>query len=254
MRLLALALPLFALRAAGADANPDFRKGLEQLGELEFRGAQAAFQRALKHPDNSPKDRARIYLQLGIAQANLLDDQSAAASFRKALTEDRAVRVPRYTSPKIRALFDNVLDALPSKPAPKQAASANPAGPAPPPSEPALDTKRQPPRGVNWAAWSVLAAGLAAGGAGIALGLMANSEADKADDASLPTDEARQHQDRSEALGLGAAVLYGTAAVAAVTAGLLFWKRSRRTPSNSARLILGPTQAAVQIEIGGELW
>ena len=98
-------LVIWTALGGAAAANPSFQRGRELLDLMEDARALSQFRAALRWPQNTTADRAKIYLYLGITQFNLLDKKAAADSFRRALGEDPQIALPRVTSPDISRLF-----------------------------------------------------------------------------------------------------------------------------------------------------
>lgn len=234
-----------------AKTGPHFEEGLKQLERMEYDEALASFERALSWPGNTGQDRARIQLQIGIAQSNLGKYDAAEQSFKRALAEDPEVALPSLTSPKIRALFERVrAEARAQTP-------ASPPTPAePPPPEPATEDAPEvedKPSRVNWPAWITLGVAVAAGGTGLAMGLLYRSEKEQAEDLSTRYDAAVEHADRANSRGLAAAILFGAAGAAAVTSAVLFylgWKKKDDTGATTSAMVV-PTRsgALLQLEV-----
>jgi len=250
---LAPGLLLLLIMAAGpALANPSFQQGRKYLDLMEDSRALAKFEEALRWPENTPADRAKILMYIGITQCNLLDKKSAAESFRAALVEDPQVKLPRVTSPDITALFGRVQ---------REARAAEPTAP---PSRPdtAEDKEGHPRRegrdegssstARGWATWTCLGLGVAAGAAGITLGVLARGENDKAQDLTLTTPAAQQHYDRAHDQAVAAYVLLGTAGAALITSAVLFYLG--RSPARPVTLSLSPIQRGVSLGISGWSW
>jgi tetratricopeptide (TPR) repeat protein len=242
---------LLCLQATPASARtgPHFDEGVRLLKQFEYAEALQSFKDALDWPGNTRKERAAIYLYIGIAQSNLNDYGAAEASFKKALAEDPAIAPPPRTSPKISALFERVrAEARPSPvvvPPPASQPPVEAVTPEPPDTEP----RRKSP--VNWPAWLTLGAGVAAATTGLAMGILNLSEKSKAEDKTLPFDEAQQHADAASSRGLAANILFGVAGAAAVASGVLFylgWKRNRDR-AVSAAVIPSPSGIAVTLEL-----
>jgi len=233
------------LLSSAAGANPDFEKGLALLQKMEPRAALSLFQRALARPATSRKQKAQIHLHIGIAQAELLNNRAARASFERALSADPSVKLPGWTSPKIAELFKSTSPRLPAeRPDFDQPAPAVPKPPAPtaPPTAPPSPPVDRPARAgsnINWPAWIALGAGVAAGATGIALGALSRSAARRAENLALPYHEAQTHHDRAKTMALSANILFGVAGAAAITSGVLFYLgwHARRAEASTAAVV-----------------
>lgn len=248
IRLFVLCASTLLLAPASATARPDknYERGLTLMEELEYGKAIKALGRALGNPDNTPQDRALIILHIGVIQSSQMDQQAAAESFERALKEDRAVRPPASISPKIMALFEEVLARferhVPEEPAPRPEATTAP----PPPPDPERD---QEPPGTNWPAWITLGAGLVAGGAGIALGASSRGAREEAEDREVPFTQAQEHLDRANTQALAANILFIAAGVAAVTSGVLFYLGWDREEELTASLAPSPFGLMIQLKL-----
>lgn len=244
------------------ETAPQYDKGVQLLKELEYVRAIEAFGKALEWPGNTAAQRAKIHIQIGIARAGLTEYDAAEASFRKALTEDRAAAVPTNTSPKIRALFEKVRSELPAQkpvvpPLPGQKPTPSPLD-AEDDIEDEAAVDRDPDRSsTNWPAWITLGVGAAAGVTGLAMGLLNQSEKSKAEDTELFYSEAKDHADSAASYGVAANVLFGVAGAAALTSALLFYLRHRKEAKDDAgedvvSAAVVPTASGVVVQIG--LW
>lgn len=257
---LGLGVVLLGLPSPGWSArDPDFVEGTKLLKQLEYVRAIQAFERALDAPGNTPARRAEIHLQIGIARSGLTEYDAAEVSFKRALTEDRTADLPPGTSPKIKALFERVRAELPPPPpptAPTPTAAPVSAPPSTSPIDDDTDTEEDLAKGTrrsstNWPAWIALGAGVAAGGVGLAMGLMNRSEKSKAEDASLYYSEAQGHADSAASYGLAANVLFGLAGAAVVTSGILFYLGQRKkTQDGDTSAAVVPTPSGVLLQLG----
>jgi len=256
---LALGAMLLGLPTQGWSAqDPSFVEGTKLLKQLEYVRAIQAFEKALAAPGSTAAQRAESHLQIGIARSGLTEYDAAEASFKRALTEDRTVTLPPHTSPKIKALFEKVRAELPppTTPAPTTAAPVLPPSTSPIADE--SDTEEDLTKGprrssTNWPAWIALGAGVAAGGVGLAMGLMNRSEKSKAEDSSLYYSEAQDHADSAASYGLAANVLFGLAGAAVVTSGVLFYlghrKQKQDTDTDMSAAVV-PTPSGVVLQLG----
>lgn len=237
---LVLCVPVLAESAMA----PHFDEGVKLLKQLEYARAIKAFEKALDWPGNTAAERATIHLQVGVAHSNLNDYDAAEASFKKALTEDRTIKLPAHTSPKIQAVFEKVQAELPAAKPVVTPTPTPPVKPEPPPLPPPVTPRSR----VNWPAWITLGAAVATGGAGLAMGLLNRSEKSKAQDTSVPYNEALSHADNASSHALAANILFGVAGAAAVTSGVLFYLGYRKEQARvSAALV--PTSSGVMVQL-----
>ena len=252
-RLILRVLLILAAWTGSVSANPAFKQGRKYLDLMEDSRALEQFERALQWPKSTRGERAKILLYIGITQCNLLDKESAAESFKKALVEDPRATLPKVTSPDITALFNGVrAEQLSSAaPGPREDAAPGGAGQQRPAldEDPALST---PPRRVNWPAWTCLGLGVAASAAGITLGLLAQAEDQQAQDLTLSTPEAQQHYDTGYKQAVAAYVLFAAAGASMVTSAVLFYLGRSRDRPLSASLV--PTPTGVMLQIGEYSW
>ncbi len=237
-----------------AVANPSFQQGRKYLDLMEDARALTQFTKALQWPANTRRERAKILLYLGITQCNLLNKKSAEQSFEKALDEDPLAALPKVTSPDITELFNRVRAArrepldksTPEQGSPPEQGSLEGAS-----SGTGGDIQDSPTR-TNWPAWTCLGLGVAAGAAGITLGLMARAEDQQAQDLALSTPEAQRHYDTGQGQAVAAYILFAAAGATLVTSGVLFYLgRSRGRPTSAAVV---PTKTGLMLQMGGYIW
>jgi hypothetical protein len=249
--MLALALLGLVPRASNADtSNPHLAKGIKLIQQLEYKKAERSLKKAHSWTRNTANDRALIHLHLGILKFNQRKEVAARSRFKQALAEDSNVKLPEMVSPKILSLFEQVRASL--KP-PK----ATPAPTPPPPTQDLAppvdddDDEEARPRSwyANWPAWTVLGVGVAAGVAGIALGVSSRSEKDIAEDTSIPYDVAMEHGDRSSSRALAANILFAAAGAAAITSGVLFYLGHGKQEQTTAAVVPTSGGLVVQLEI-----
>lgn len=242
-----MALALCAPRPAEPRTGPHFEQGVQQLKQLEYDEALKSFERAGAWPGNTARDRASILVHVGIAQSSLGDHAAAEKSFKEALALDRGVPLPDFTSPKIQALFERVQEETTPQPTvkPEPAPEAGPPPMLPKPPPPAEEPTRS-----RWPAWVALGAGVAAGGAGLAMALLYRSEKDKAEDLSTRYPEARDHADRANAYRIAAPVLFAAAGAALTTSAVLFYLGRKKERASAAIL---PVPSGVVLQASWEV-
>ena len=245
---------MLCLQAAPASSRtgPHFDIGLSLLKRFEYAEAIKAFEKALDWPGNTRKERATIQLYIGVAQSNVTDYDAAEASFKRALTLDPSVELPKHTSPKITALLERVRAELrPAKavaPPPPRVAPTPASTPATDPVEQPRETQRS---AVNWPAWITLGGAVAAGATGLALGLASRSAWSSAEDKKVPYEEAVQHADDASSRAIGADIMFGLAGAAAIASGVLFYLGSwRKHPDREVSAAVVPTPSGAVVQIG----
>lgn len=90
---------------ATAEANPDFDRGTKLLENLEYKAAAEAFDKALERGANDPATTAAIYLRLGEIAASTGDTKESIGHFKRALSLDISLALPKGTSPKVGKPF-----------------------------------------------------------------------------------------------------------------------------------------------------
>ena len=101
----AIAAVVLAVSTAPAAANPDFDRGKELLENLEYRAAAEAFEKALAAGGNDAATAAAIHLHLGEIAAATGDTGEAVDHFKRALSIDLTLKLPKGTSPKVGKPF-----------------------------------------------------------------------------------------------------------------------------------------------------
>jgi hypothetical protein len=226
-----------AVSAAAGD-NPYLVQGMALYHGLKYEKALQRLQKASEVPDNRPEDEAAIALYTGLCQFSLGRPQDAKASFFNALVLQRELRLPPGSSPKIQAMFEEVRARVP-KPAP--VAPPEPPRheePRPPPPAEVSDAPRQeaPPPHLETATPAPIAppppapsrsfalpitfgvVGLAAVGVGATFGVLAGSNAARANSLDTPQQTADALGKQAQMQALVANAAYTTAGVAAVAA------------------------------------
>jgi hypothetical protein len=253
---------LLLLAVAPARANPHLERGIRLVTQAENAKAIHALRRALQARESPSGEQARIHLYLGIAQFNLLQLKPARASFRRALQLDPRIQLPEGGSPKLTSFFAGLKpSAPPPEPTPTPAPTPPPAAPtplptveAPAPPPPAVAAAPQTDRAPAshgsryWPAWVCLAATVAAGAAGIGLGVAARRENNEVDNLKLTSQQADSHSQSASRYATGANVLYGITAAGAVGTAVLFylgWRRGQRPPVSAA---VSPSGAVLQVQ------
>ena len=113
--LLAFAFSLLATDA-GDDARAALKRAETQYTEAQYAEAVAALDEILARRDLSVELRREATLYLGMGHLALGHDEAAKARFSEVLEADVSYQLPRYTSPKIRGLFETVRDEVKARP------------------------------------------------------------------------------------------------------------------------------------------
>ncbi len=250
--MLAIALSVLVPCASNADtSNPHLARGIKLIQQLEYNKADRSLKKAHSWAGNTANDRALIHLHLGILKFNQRNEAAARSRFKQALAEDSKVKLPDMVSPKIQSLFEQVRASHtpPRSTLPPPATTTPTQDPAPPVDD--EDDEEARPRSwyANWPAWTVLGVGVAAGVAGIAVGVSSRSEKDIAEDTSIPYHIAMEHSDRSSSRALAANILFAAAGAAAITSGVLFYLGHRKQEQTAAAVIPTSGGLMVQLEI-----
>ena len=111
--LLAFALSFFI---TGDDARVALKRAETQYTEAQYAEAVAALDEILARRDLPADLRREATLYLGMGHLALGQDEAAKARFREVLEGDVNYQLPRYTSPKIRGLFEQVREEVQSRP------------------------------------------------------------------------------------------------------------------------------------------
>jgi hypothetical protein len=113
-------LSLLLLRAldAAPAARPDsaLLRAEALYGEAQYAESIAALDGILARRDLPPDERREATLYLGMGHLALGHEEAARARFREVLLDAPGYALPRYTSPKIRRLFDEVRAELEAAP------------------------------------------------------------------------------------------------------------------------------------------
>lgn len=243
---------LAAMSVASAKGNPHMARGIQLLDQAEDEQALKQFEQALKWPGGRRAHRATIHIYLGITQLNLANDTAAAAHFREALKLDAKVRLPGGVSPKIERFMARIRSEQPAQPVrPKPAPAPSPVVR---PVTPVVSRRDRPSPLGYWPAWAALGVGVAAGGAGLALGLLAGKKADEANDLGLPTSEAESTHDTAGKMALSANILFGVAGAAAIASGVLFYVGSRDRDDRGPVAGLVPMEGGALLQLRGATW
>ena len=245
--LLAVLLVLASAPRAAARDNPHLVRGVKLLDQAEDEKALRAFKRALKRRGSSKAGRARIHLYLGVTRMNLGQEELARKHFRVAFRLDPRADLPPDMSPKMHQLAEEVRQEQPPGPAP----TVTP--PTVAPVTPVVVRRQESGSALTyWPAWTVLALGLAAGGTGLAMGLLSRKNAEEASDLGQPTSTAESKHDTAKTQALTANIMFGVAGAAAITAGVLFYVGSRRTGTTTAGIV--PLRGGALVHVGGLAW
>lgn len=107
----ATSLLLLSASLARADAGADLQRGIRLFDSLEDEKAAATFRKVL---DELPKRSvaARAHLYLGMIAFNANSAEAAISEFKLALRSNPAIEAPRMSSPKIRLLLSEVRNEL----------------------------------------------------------------------------------------------------------------------------------------------
>jgi hypothetical protein len=262
-----LLLPLIALSLGAAQpavaagrTNPNLKEGIQLLSQAEDEKALLQFRKALKRPKNLRSTRAKIHMYLGITYLNLLKEPKAERHFRKALRLRRALKLPPGVSPKITGMVDRLRRELKDAPPPKKrtrvrrraARRRTAARLQPRPITPVVQRSDGTSGGVYWPAFVALGVAVAAGGTGLALGLVAKGKADEAHDLATPSGPAQESYDTAERMALTANILYGVAGAAAIASGVLFYWGSRQGKQRRVSSVgVAPTAGGALVQVGG---
>jgi len=224
-------------------------KGVALLNDMEDKKALTSFRKALQSVSDD-KEKAALYMYMGIAHFNLLDKDSASQSFQQALLMDPKLALPGSVSPKIREFFEGVKAKLPKKKVEKPKPKTKP--------KPNLKPKPKPepePSGqgiYRITGFTLLGVAVAAAGAGIGMGVWGGSMEDDAGDLSKSYAEASDLHDKASTRYLVANILYGVAGAAAVTSAVMLYFGYRSVPETTVSLI--PLPGGGMVQVGGVLW
>jgi hypothetical protein len=98
------------------DPHAALKRAEAQYTEAQYAEAVAALDEILARRDLGPELRREATLYLGMGHLALGHDEAARARFREVLEADEHYELPRYTSPKIRGLFEQVRSEVQSMP------------------------------------------------------------------------------------------------------------------------------------------
>jgi hypothetical protein len=209
---------------AQADAARErLREANEALDALQLERAASLLEPLVANPEAPDDVRAQAFLALGLTRASQLNPDGARAAFAAALAIDPHAELPRDTSPKVRALFDDIRSALlprgpPPRPGHERAIPPDPPPPPPPdaragtqaPLPPAPPAAAEPGDTTPWVIGGVTLLG------GSALAGAAALAADSI--LSVPVaGRSRSEYDSIRGLGIGAL----TSSIVLATAGAL---------------------------------
>jgi len=248
--------------SAPADAadgdNPHLEQGIKLLDQAEDEKALVQFQRALKRTGSPRAVRIRVHMYLGITYLNLLQEARAERHFRRALRRDVEFKLPAGVSPKITEMVERLRTEVRSAPPPRRPRRRpvrRRVRPAPVPISP---SPMQPPverrsGAVYWPALTALGVAVAAGGTGLALGVLARNKAADANDLSTPAGPAQETYDSAEQMALSANILFGVAGAAAVASGVLFyWGHRQGQSARVSSVGLAPlAEGGALVRLGG---
>lgn len=149
--------------------DPRFVEAGQKIAAFDYEGALTLLD-TLGAEVTTPEDRVVVLLSAGKARALLGDDGAARSAFEAALLLDRSAALSNDTSPKVRALFDDVRLHLPP---PTPAAPAAPAATEAPAQveAPATVAAVEPvPAAAEGVHWLVPAVGAGVGLTGLVVG------------------------------------------------------------------------------------
>jgi tetratricopeptide (TPR) repeat protein len=254
---LSLALGAALPAAAAGRTNPHLKEGIQLLSQAEDEKALLQFRKALKRRKNRRSTRAKIHMYLGITYLNLLKEPKAELHFRKALRLRRALKLPPGVSPKISGMVERLRQDLKGAPPPKEPTRTRvrrraATQPQPRQITPVVQRSDGPSGGVYWPAFVALGVAVAAGGTGLALGLVAKGKADDAHNLATPSGPAVESYDTAERMALTANILYGVAGAAAIASGVLFYWGSQQGKQRRVSSVgVAPTAGGALVQVGG---
>ncbi|MEW5740178.1 MAG: tetratricopeptide repeat protein [Myxococcota bacterium] len=233
--MIALAL---SLALSAASPNPFLAEAKTLYTALDFERCLERLEQASKKWTSTPKELFEIEVYSGLARFNLGQVKQAAEHFRVAQRIDPAGELPPYSSPKAVDLWLEVKQSL-VEPPPPFPDSDLPADDTPRRTDlkpPVKDEPVSPRPAVEWrrhaapVALTVVAA--AAFAVAIGLGASARSFEARANAAYYESDFVSLGN-AARANATGANVSWALAAVAALTAGVLWWVDFNPAPSPS---------------------
>jgi hypothetical protein len=125
--MLPLALALASVLHAGQ--NADLERAIQQLHDLDERGALRSLELARRRPEISRQELAQVHLYTGLAKAELFGQKEATKAFRAALDLDPNIRLPRTASPLVRGWWEELGGMVEAPPALVPAPSGPPPAP-----------------------------------------------------------------------------------------------------------------------------
>ena len=218
--------------AAEPAENPFLKLGIDHLNDMDYGKAFIILQRALDWEGNTNEAKARVHMYVGITQIHMFEVDAAEKSFRRALKLNPQLALPKGVSPKISEVFARV--------SPEPGSASRPATegtlPAGTIAGSTKSTSAQTERRRSYYSYATLitlGGAVAAAGAGLTLGLLANSDGDRAMDTSTSWPEANEAYDSGSRKAMAANIMFGVAGAAAVASGVLFyfWKRKPTRPA-----------------------
>tara|TARA_R110002096_G_scaffold436021_1_gene665195 strand:- start:61510 stop:62508 length:999 start_codon:yes stop_codon:yes gene_type:complete len=105
-------LLLLAIGAPTASADTTTKKAQEGLADLRFDDARAIATKGIEEGNRGPKDLGALHMILGQVSASLGEDSEAEASFRAAISLNRAAKLPDGVSPKLSKPFSKAQKSL----------------------------------------------------------------------------------------------------------------------------------------------
>ncbi|MHB1845850.1 MAG: hypothetical protein ACYCWW_13570 [Deltaproteobacteria bacterium] len=248
------ALPIGLLLAAGwpararAAPRPSLPHAIDLFQNLEDEKATAELHALLRTaPPAAQAATAHVYL--GLIALNAVDPGRAREEFKRALSIDPGAELPADSSPKVQRVFDQARREVAGAPSPPPSPPVSPV--AKPPAAPALATAEHVAAPIERAsrlpAYVTGGVALVTVGVGAALGLQANAalaQAKAAPDLGSSLSLAQQ----SGTDGLVADILFGAAAVAGVTAIVLFATEGSSSGAPSASVAPLPGGALLSLE------
>ena len=240
---------LFGGAPAWAAPNPHLVQGKKLLNDMEDAKALESFKQALEEPGLPVKEKAEIFMHMGVANFNLLKKAEAKKSFRQALEIFPDAKLPAMTSPKIRTFFKKVQAKYKADTQPRVIKHK------PRPKPKPIHVPKPPDHGrgaLRWSAWGCLGLAVAAAGTGVAMAMLAGDYEDKANDLTIPFSAAEEYHQKGETRAMVANIMFATAGAAAITSGVLFYFGYRKTSAATATVV--PIPSGVMVQVGGIRW
>ena len=218
---------LSALVIAASGPNPFLAEAKVHWAALDYDACLRRLEQGESWP-SPPAEAAELHIYAGLCRFGLSDVDGAFLAFQHAATLDPNVTLPLYTSPKVRAVFLRASEAArrgqaraPALPDLTPRATA-----VPPPAALAPTPRTNRARVGPWT-YVLGGTGVAALGAGAALGTLARSTAIQARAAHFESD-ARERGLRARDQALGANISYGAAVASLLSAGITWLARGSR--------------------------